>query len=381
MTKNKSIFIGLVLIILCVFIFLGYIYYSSTRPLKDVVSSYNPIAGNQEAKTQKPLSHSDMATLPTITKTTSSIIKQDYQPTETEKLFYSRTIKILKPKEIEKEKFEREWGQTLCTGFLKLYEGIIKKYSHLENIEGHQDMIRGAKQSIEENERRKTEYQEILMLLQELIKQYPDSPHFQHYQETFKLIIQMQEEDDKFNSKYNVSRSGMSGIDVHYFRDSGEPIPIDEQIDCYIYCLRNSFFIKTKRYQIELDEGIPGRMIPSFEPFLSGAKLLNIGIPAVPSLLNILDDRRPIIAVDDNVETIPAVFYRYQDAAVEILQRMFIKAKQPFPLELPENDYFSEYLSKQSPENKQKILNDIKAWVEESMKNPATPQQPPESPK
>lgn len=350
MTKNKYVFIGLVLIILGVFIWLGYVYYSS-RPegrgshKAATSSSHNPTTDNQP----KPLSHSDITTLSTITKTTSSIIKQDYQPTETEKLFYRTVVESLKPKLLQKGV-----GSTII-----VEDRIISKREIYKAFPPRKPYAKRPDSQY---------YQGIIMNLQELIKQCPDSPYYPHYQETFNLIIQMQKEDELFYDKNAVFSEQPSR-------------PLDEKIPAYIHCLRYSYFYKTTQYKMEFGDvkamgGLMptmslGRRLPTF--LLSGAKLVEIGASTVPSLLNILEDRRPIIAADDT--KMPAVFYRYQDAAVEILQRMFIKAKQPFPLECPEGEYFSEYLSKQTPENKQKILNDIKAWVEESMKNPTRPEE------
>jgi hypothetical protein len=391
MTKNKYIFIGLILIILCVFIFLGYIYYYS-RPegrgshKAATSSSHNPIAGNQEAKTQKPLSHSETTISSPHTKTMASIVdKQDYQPTETEKLFYHAVIDSLKPKSIIKKV-----GKTITYEdgdsdvMWDINKEIYKAFSPREPL-----YPGGNKQYEDSASHSKQYYQKMIMNLQELIKQCPDSPYHPLYQETFNLIIQMQKEDELFYDKYDVGGVTNevlgSGNDVHYRGTVLSPstVPLDERITGYIHCLRYSYFYKSnERYTLEFGDDIMGPLVsPSQDSLLPGAKLVNAGVSAVPAILNILEDRRPIIAVDDEIERIPARFYRYQDAAVEILQRMFIKAKQPFPIQLPEDQYFSGYLEKQTPEMKQKIINDIKVWVEESMKNTPETQQPPESPK
>ncbi|MFH1231673.1 MAG: hypothetical protein V1709_09285 [Planctomycetota bacterium] len=386
MTKNKSIFIGLVLIILGIFIFIEYVYYSSTRSLK--VSSHNPITDNQEAKTQKPPSHSDMATSPPLTKTTSSIIKQDYQPTETEKLFYRTVIESLKPKQIPKgyDDGKIRWYKETYKTFpprkpypahsIMCLQAMLKQHSESpsenlrEAIERYQEEIKQYYDSVSYS---KQYYQEMIMNLQEIIKQYPGSSYTPHYQETLELIRQMQKKEEEFYDKYYVSGGVMTIPNLCYRDDQrwGSTIPLDEMINCYIYCLRYSYFYKTTQYKMYFGDGMYPYGVDSNAPMLSGVELVKIGIDAVPSLLNILEDRRPIIAVDDT-DKLPVKFYRYQDAAVEILEHI---AERPFPVQFAEDKYFSEYLSKQTPENKQKILTDIKAWVEESMKNPTIPEE------
>lgn len=79
MAKNKYIFIGLALIILGVFIFLGYIYYDLTRPLKEVVSSHNQITDSQITKTQEHPSHTDVVTSNPPISTTAPV---DTTPSE-----------------------------------------------------------------------------------------------------------------------------------------------------------------------------------------------------------------------------------------------------------------------------------------------------------
>ena len=218
----------------------------------------------------------------------------------------------------------------------------------------------------------------MIINLSELVRQCPTSSFWQHYQETFNLITQMQKEDEDFYDKYHIvdSTTLVHDNDVFY-RGAYNTLPIDEKINAYIHCLRYSYFYALNgKYTIEFGNNmLGGKMIGGVEPVLFGAKLLEIGVPAVPAILNILEDRRPIIAVDE--DKIPSKFYRYQDAAVEILQRMFSKAEKPFPVELPAGEYFSEYMEKQTPEAKQKIINDIKSWVEESMSNPIKPEEPP----
>ena len=387
MTQNKYLFVVLALIILGVFIFLGYVYYDSTRPLKEMVPPYKTTPNIQEAKTQEPLSHINVAIIPAITKTTTT--KQDYQPTETERVFYRPVIESLKPKQIlrnERDLYWIGWIRETYKAFppREPYPAdaiaLIQTYANKNKPEEIEmiKMLRGKiEQRVDSVSASKRYYQEMVMNLSELVKQCPDSPYYPDYQETFNLIIQMQKEDELFYDKYAVREPYSSLVlpDVH-----PDTMPLDEKINAYIHCLRYSYFYKlNERYAMEFGDGMQILMFPNKQPILSGSKLVGIGIPAVPSLLNLLEDRRPIIAVDE--DKIPSRFYRYQDAAIEILQRMFNKNKHLFPIEIPQDQYFSEYLEKQTPQEHQNTINYIKKWVEETIANYPKQEETPEEPK
>lgn len=266
-----------------------------------------------------------------------------YQVPDEEKLLYSKAIKILVPK-----------GEGVC------YYAGQRVYQRNMLID----------------------WQETIKSLEELIGQYPNSLYLQHYQETIELIQQMIKEDKE--TKY-----GIKGYDRVAHKNDDVELSLDEEIESIIHYLRWSCFYRTQRY--ELIFNLSSISINPRGPISFFAlKLVNVGTPAVPSVVNLLDDRRPIIA--DDTDKIPAKFYRYQDAAVEILQTMFSPkgreinpnlplATKPFPLELPQGEYFSEYIAKQTTENKQKIISDIKAWVEESIKNTQDPQPADNTPK
>ncbi|MDI6733576.1 MAG: hypothetical protein QME51_07260 [Planctomycetota bacterium] len=271
----------------------------------------------------------------------AKMIKECYQPTEVEKTLYIQAISFLKP-EFSEPRYIRD-----CD---------------------------------------KEQQREMVKLLEDLINWHSTLVYYSHYQETLLLIKQMMQEDSE--RKHTIR--GVGGILPPGILDKDGKqanLSLDEEIDLYIYYLRYNYFDKDNRY----NKGNNYKM--SFQSRLAALKPSNfsahriafIGEPAVPKMMGLLEDRRPIIVVDDT--KIPAVFYRYQDAAVEILEGMFVPDKIPhykpqfiasrlFPVQLPEDQYFSEYMEKQTPEGRQKVINDIKVWVEEALNNPVEPEEP-----
>jgi hypothetical protein len=405
MTENKYIFVGLVLIAVGILSFLGYSYYSSHKPLKE--AARNPITDGSIARGQESFSNpvavaskpSVQSTLSPITKT--AITKTDYQPAETEKLFYHLVMESIKPKlnqmTVGKTTvYDIPWNRELYKSFpyRRPNSGGSGGEAYNPNVPDDpnlsQEDVRKKIEEFKKDTKRYYDsaydsgrfYQDMITNLSELVRQFPNSPFHQQYEEDLNLIIQMQKEDEEFYDKYDIDDVTNLAYrsDIRYRGTHNSP-PLDERIIAYIHCLRYSFFYKSNgRYALEFDNHrMMHGMIPSIEHILAGARLVKAGAPAAPAVLNILEDRRPIIAADE--DKIPSRFYRYQDAAVEILQRMFPKAQRPFPVELLEGQYFSEYLEKQTPQDKQVIINNIKTWVEECMSTPAKPEEPPQETK
>src|SRR3989339_503645 len=372
MTQNKHLFIGFALVVVGILSFLGYSYYSTRESLQEAIHKHGPIVENQITNMQNHLSHTDVTIVPAITKTTPSVIdkttiKQDYQPTEPEKLFFHLMMESLKPKPLPK------LGPIISDGGIDWKRETYKAFPSREPLfPGGTEQYEGSASYSEQF------YKQIIINLSELVRQSSDSPYRSFYQETFDIIAQMQKEDEDFYNKYDINKVSLSWSDIHYRGTLGNhsTVPQDERIVAYIHCLRYSYFHKLdERYVMEygIGDGMVGFNTPCNDPILSSAKLINVGVSAAPAVLNILEDRRLIIAVDE--DKIPSRFYRYQDAAVEILQRMFTKAQRPFPIEIPQGEYFSQYIENQTPTEKQRIISEIKQWVGENMK----PQPPPET--
>lgn len=177
-------------------------------------------------------------------------------------------------------------------------------------------------------------------LFRECAKKYPDSEYAKDSKELGKLLAEMVKEDEKWREPENVNK-----------------LDLQKRIDYYIYHLRD-----VNCHQM----GQPGActvfygMLGQFE-FESYQKMTNaaiefhkIGMPAVPALIELLEDRRPTRSVG---------YFRYgaksrtvlrnQDAAIQILHQL-----SPMPLQ------YCVYFSIQSPENQTKTIDTIKVWYE-----------------
>lgn len=131
-----------------------------------------------------------------------------------------------------------------------------------------------------------------------------------------------------------------------------------EKIEYWIYHLRD-----INRQQ----GGQPGWcvLLEKENQFASGDataawKLVEIGAAAVPRMIELLDDRRPICSVGFWRDFAPDRFVlRYQDAAIEILGQIAKKGFYGRPTT-------SSYLSRETPECRQKIVDAVKVWWSEA---------------
>jgi hypothetical protein len=261
---------------------------------------------------------------------------------------------------------------------------------------------------------------EALAYFENLIETYPDSAFYAHYYEITSQLRKMVEEDKNWKGGHP-AKMGMMIIWSSSFEDSTAE---------NIYHLRYCLYAKDNeqgRYKLILPRH--SAVYPNTDPILHPSLNVEslIKWPAkrdeiVHSLLDLLEDQRPIIAVES--DKIPARFYRYQDAAKDILehiayevdsdkklqeakkdyrknhpddegwQSIFVYDDADFgspsrtsrmkkiPLqELSEAQYFSEYLEKQTPQERQNTIHYIKTWVGEAMANSPKQEQPPEEPK
>jgi hypothetical protein len=197
-----------------------------------------------------------------------------------------------------------------------------------------------------------------------------------------------------------------------------ENLPVEERIAYHIYHLRNSaigkewFGIRYNLPKILISlTNYTSRPIPDFSSSSNIYSLMMLSDTSILSILTLLGDRRPIVVTDH--DKIPARFYRYQDAAVDILGYInfafhkqdalkpssvaqpvimpgdeyfeyqpsaLLKDKASFILRrlgIPEDQYFSEYLEKQTPQERQNTIDSIKKWVEETLANSIKPEAEP----
>ena len=262
---------------------------------------------------------------------------------------------------------------------------------------------------------------ESLTYFENLLKTYPHSSFYAYYCEIAEQLRNMVDEDENWKGGHP-AKIGLTIIWSSSFGD----------ITANIYHLRYCLYAKDNeqgRYKLALPpHGFIVGVAPGFTPQILHPSLNAESLikwPAkrneiVHSLLDLLEDQRPIIAVEP--DRLPAKFYRYQDAAREILEyivyeadsdKKLQEAKKEYhknhpddegwksisilnyeeftsgnkrvrnipPQELPENEYFSEYLEKQTSQDRQNTINYIKKWVEETLANPPKQEETPEEPK
>ncbi len=318
------------------------------------------LAGVTDNKPEYPITSSQIASIP---QSQSSPLPKE---TEQEKLLYAKSVSVLNPVKLGEDNDYIRY---------EINFGIVRNVINGKTIDSP----------------RTTNYQESCEIaikdLEELIRQYQSSTYIQHYQETIALLKQMLQEDKEF--PYLFSPKG--GAVFYKERGSHPEVSPDEKVKTYIHYLRKECLLDKVQGSFKMcfdqpsDDGII--YLPDTSTISFGRRIVQMGDVAVQELINLLDDRRPI-TVNGEIGNIPARFYRYQDAAIDILQTMFSpegnkinpklpSAQRPFPVEIPAGEYFSEYLEKQPLEAKQKIINDIKIWTEECLNNPVKPEQPP----
>jgi len=294
-----------------------------------------------------------------------------------EKVLYTKAIASIKASRV----FDHKTGQITNGRYEVLRNGTLKIHVVQE----------GEKPILPEGYPYKENCKKTIKDLEEFIRQHPDSVHLQNYKETITLLKQMVQEDEEF--PYFVPALG-SSLPIIFAQDKNgahREVSPEEIVKTEIHYLRKECLLDKRHgvFKMRFDNSLTFDM---FQTINFGIRIVLMGNTAVPELVKLLDDRRPI-TVDDETDSVPARFYRYQDAAIDILQTMFSPegnkinpklplAHRPFPAEIPAGEYFSEYLEKQTTENKQKINSDIKTWVDESMNNPVKPEEAtPEQPK
>ena len=362
------------------------IYYLTLKtPIQPMTDQPNLSNQGKSTRMEKPDNTADKITSPQRNEVTSD--KAEHPTTSLQTSSTAQTQPSPAPKETEQEKL-------MCIKALGLFKPRKSEQGYVIDLTSISDE---AYAKMKMPGRRKRPYnivtiyqeycEEAIKGLEELIRQYPDSAHIQHYQETLAFLKQMLEEDKNFF--YDASVGGiLVRSPVQDKNDYSREVSPEEIVRTYIHYLRKECLLNKIQgsFKMSFDQQTSG-VYPSGDAISFGRRIVLMSNTAVPELVKLLDDRR-LIAVDDEINTIPARIYRYQDAAIDILQTMFSSegnkinpklplAQRPFPVEIPEGEYFSEYLEKQTPEVKQKIIDDIKVWVEESKNNPVNPEEPP----
>jgi len=183
----------------------------------------------------------------------------------------------------------------------------------------------------------------------EIVQKYPNSEYANKSQELVNLLRKMVEEGKNWKEPEDISKLSM-----------------DEQIAYWVYKLRDVNFqtCLSPGYTRFLDqESHPRARKDGFKH--AGWELLEIGKPAIPTLINLLNDRRPTRTVGYRRWNYPSrTIQRYQDAALEILEKILNKKFYG------EEGYRSNYFSELSAEHRQKIIAEIKVYWEKSKEKP-----------
>ncbi|HXC02345.1 MAG TPA: hypothetical protein VNU49_06810 [Opitutaceae bacterium] len=176
---------------------------------------------------------------------------------------------------------------------------------------------------------------------EQVAKEYPESKYAKDSKELAGLLRQMVEEDKQWTEPRDVAA-----------------LPIERKVAYYIYHLRD-----VKCYQL----GSPGfcsvlndfdqrRGVPN-----AAMKLKEIGEPAIPALIQLLDDRRPTRSIGYWRIYMPSrTVLRYQDAAIEILGALL-------PASFYNRSSSAAYFSTESIEVRQRAIGSIKDWYQSSL--------------
>lgn len=157
-----------------------------------------------------------------------------------------------------------------------------------------------------------------LFLFNELLQKYPDSLYAPVYREIIPLLQRMVEEDKNWKEPKNIMN-----------------LTIEERINYYIYKLRDITEEERKKSPRELG------YVYQYPQNSAPLKLIEIGELVIPCLKKLLNDRRPIMSISPRMilrgiewwdessqqwlilkgyKGLPKDFYRYQDAAREIIE-------------------------------------------------------------
>lgn len=130
-------------------------------------------------------------------------------------------------------------------------------------------------------------------------------------------------------------------------------LELDQRIDFHIYNLRDvvAYQFSQPGYCHVLNQ----LRLPDDERYNSAEALRDIGEPAIPRLISLLDDRRPIRAVGYWRNFHPnRTVLRYQDAAIQIIDA--IRSGNPY-----DRRTTSSYFSTERPETQKAVIESLKS--------------------
>jgi hypothetical protein len=173
---------------------------------------------------------------------------------------------------------------------------------------------------------------------EQVANEFPQSRYAKDSKELGSLLRQMLEEDKGWTEP---SRP--------------DALPRERKIAYYVYHLRD-----VNCYQLSQ----PGTcyLLQDFgrehRQTNAAMKLKEIGEPAIPALINLLEDRRPTRSVGYWRDFAPSrTVLRLQDAAIQILDELL-----PAPFYRPNST--GAYFSTESPEVRDRVIRSIKSWYQ-----------------
>ncbi|MFM7926121.1 MAG: hypothetical protein ACKO9Q_00280 [Pirellula sp.] len=130
-------------------------------------------------------------------------------------------------------------------------------------------------------------------------------------------------------------------------------LEIDQQIDFHIHNLRD--VVAHQFSQPGYCRVLSQLPLSDDEHYNAAGSLRDIGKPAIPRLISLLDDRRPIRAVGYWRDFHPTrTVLRYQDAAIQIIEA--IQAGSPY-----DRRTTSSYFSTERPETQKAVIESLKS--------------------
>ncbi|MEQ9066790.1 MAG: HEAT repeat domain-containing protein [Gimesia chilikensis] len=192
------------------------------------------------------------------------------------------------------------------------------------------DLFESALQQLQNKGNRK----EAARLFHIVATEYSDTYYADQSKELANLLDQMVLEDQKYKLPQDI-----------------QCLSIPEQITYHIYQLRNLVAYQFSQPGYPLIFGLP-RFEDDEEEYNPAVELRKIGEPAVPFLLNLLEDRRPIRSVSYWRYFVPTRnVLRYQDVAVAVLEEI----RPDIGVD------FTRYYSTKDPVTKKLIIERIKS--------------------
>lgn len=165
----------------------------------------------------------------------------------------------------------------------------------------------------------------------EVARRYPDSPYAADSRELAAQLREMVEEDRRWREPRDV-----------------RSLPLIDQIEYHVYHLRD---VRGGQFS---QPGMCSVFLGAKDN--AALRLREIGGPAIPRLIGLLHDRRPIRSVGYWRSFVASrTVLRYQDAAVEILQDLI-------PVEIYSRSTTADYLSTEPDAHREEVISRAVRW-------------------